>query len=356
MAERQRLACSVQERIGRQWKLQNFSDVTVVVEDTSFQCHKLILGACSEFFQNLFRTPMKEKHEGRVELGGLTKETFSVILDLVYTGVDGLTEKNVRDIWSGSDLLIIDCLITHCEDFVKKNMDDDNCIVFYSHALLLSSGSVEDFFFDYVRPRFESIRDYPWFCELSVDEAFRIIESDNLAAKPEDFVVEAVLKWLEYIPQPTGSQETTEVKERSEHTVRLLSAVRLCLVSPACLRRLSQHKCVSSCDKAHEMVIKAMYYVLCLENRNDPWPVTAVHRLTSQLKHAAVFVSGSKVRIYGLDTGTFHEHSASPYSKCAALTVFDNVMYMCDEGAGLSMYTHERSWEFYRSQINGITA
>ena len=61
-----------------------YSDFTVVIGDESIKCHRLILAGCSDFFQALFRSRLREVAENSVVLHDISSEVFQMILDTIY--------------------------------------------------------------------------------------------------------------------------------------------------------------------------------------------------------------------------------------------------------------------------------
>ncbi|XP_017081300.2 uncharacterized protein LOC108114711 [Drosophila eugracilis] len=64
---------------------KKFSDCRILVEDKSFDCHKLILASASEFFERMFLSDFKESKLGEYRVNDVKLETFSKFLDYVYT-------------------------------------------------------------------------------------------------------------------------------------------------------------------------------------------------------------------------------------------------------------------------------
>ncbi|CAL1545135.1 unnamed protein product [Lymnaea stagnalis] len=82
---------------------EELQDFVVEVEGKEFKCHRLILSACSGFFRGLLRSGMKESQKRRTRLHGVSMETFTCILETLYTGMDNLTRDNIRSVWLAAD-------------------------------------------------------------------------------------------------------------------------------------------------------------------------------------------------------------------------------------------------------------
>lgn len=62
-----------------------FSDCRILVEDMSFDCHKLILGSLSEFFERMFLGDFQESKSEEFRLNDVSPDIFSKFLDYAYT-------------------------------------------------------------------------------------------------------------------------------------------------------------------------------------------------------------------------------------------------------------------------------
>ncbi|CAL1535869.1 unnamed protein product [Lymnaea stagnalis] len=192
------IACGLQACLGQRWTNDDYSDFTVVVEDKEFPCHKFILGACSTVLNGLLHSNMIETIQNKANIHNMSKETFTVILNAIYKGEDGLTENNVIQVWHATHFLDIRYLVKECEYFVKQNMTLSNFEEFYHHAILLNSESVGHFAKRFMINNFEDIWESTTFLNLSFEDIYMIIEDHFLSAKSEDIVVEAVIKWVNH--------------------------------------------------------------------------------------------------------------------------------------------------------------
>ncbi|XP_059155111.1 uncharacterized protein LOC131940468 [Physella acuta] len=287
------LACGLQECLSKEWMGDNFRDFRVVVDGSEYFCHKFILSACSTFFKTLLGSDFKENKEERVELKNMSKETFDVIINAIYKGVDGLTLDNIISVWQASHLLDIPFLIEECEQFVMENMSLENYIKYYSMAKLLHSENVIKFTIGFMKENFEPFCVTETFLELSFPMLFSFVDDDRLKVKSEDLVLESIINWVSYVKQKppnledsdsetnntqvTAIEETDEIQnyksqeklingednkeiDRKRCLVELLSTARTFLASRSYLENLLIHPLIKSCDEAHEIVYDALLY------------------------------------------------------------------------------------------------
>ncbi|CAL1532494.1 unnamed protein product [Lymnaea stagnalis] len=190
------LACSLQACLGQLWTKDDYSDFTVVVDGQEFQCHKFILKACSTYFVGLLRSDMIETNQQRDVLTNMSKETFSVILNAIYKGEDGLTVDNVIQVWHATHYLDIPYLVEECENFVMENMTLLNYEDFYSNANLLNSKIVVEFVKKFMLNNFEHFQKSKTFLNLSFHDVYMTLNDHYLKVTSEDSVIEAILLWI----------------------------------------------------------------------------------------------------------------------------------------------------------------
>nr|XP_043066553.1 kelch repeat and BTB domain-containing protein 4-like [Drosophila bipectinata] len=66
-------------------KNKKFSDCRILVENESFDCHKLILSSASEFFERMFLSDFQESQSSEYRLSDVSPDTFRIFMDYVYT-------------------------------------------------------------------------------------------------------------------------------------------------------------------------------------------------------------------------------------------------------------------------------
>ncbi|KAK0041915.1 kelch-like protein 8 [Biomphalaria pfeifferi] len=111
----------------------------------------------------------------KVDLPNISSKTFRLILKTLYTGCELLTKYNVLEVWSAVHQLQIHFLMQHCEDFIVDNV------------------TVET---------------------LDLKELTKLIKSDQLDVRSEDFVLSSIYDWVSY-----GITATSEVQIMDENAL-----------------------------------------------------------------------------------------------------------------------------------------
>ncbi|XP_059160858.1 uncharacterized protein LOC131944319 [Physella acuta] len=185
-------------------------DFTIVVDGTEFKSHREILSSASNYFDALFRSNMRETQEGRVELQGMTSETFAVVLNFIHQRVHGLTADNIDDIWDAANRLDIAIYLKEIEHFVIDNLSIDNLWHFYSKAVDFNSNNVKDGSVMFMKQNYEHFCNIKEFLNLPFHLVLSCIESEKLNVRTEDSVLESILTWVSHGKYQQGACMTRE--------------------------------------------------------------------------------------------------------------------------------------------------
>ncbi|XP_059160850.1 uncharacterized protein LOC131944310 [Physella acuta] len=139
---------------------------------------------------------MRETKEGRVELQGMTSETFAVVLNFIHQRVHGLTADNIDDIWEAANRLDIAIYLKEIEQFVIENLSIDNIWHFYLKAVNYNSNNVKDGSLIFMMKNYEHVFRMKEFLNLPFSSVLSCIEGDELNIKTEDSVLESILTWV----------------------------------------------------------------------------------------------------------------------------------------------------------------
>ncbi|GFO28989.1 kelch-like protein 40 [Plakobranchus ocellatus] len=177
----------------------SFSDVTVVVGGTEFQCHRVILAAASPFFKAAFMCGMKEDREGKITLKSVDVDAFSSILTCMYCGQISLTKENLLSVWEAAHMLQSNFILRKAEEFFRSILKLDNCFECFFRVRLLSK-DCHEYALDFIADNFDYLRRSESFNSLEKDELNYLISSERLEVAHEDDLIESLLKWAENDP------------------------------------------------------------------------------------------------------------------------------------------------------------
>ena len=67
---------------------------------TRFNCHKVILVSCSDYFLSMFTSGMRECNQKEIELKGITAKGLEKVIEVVYTSTTTLEGKIRNGKWT----------------------------------------------------------------------------------------------------------------------------------------------------------------------------------------------------------------------------------------------------------------
>ncbi|XP_032369646.1 kelch-like protein 10 [Etheostoma spectabile] len=196
-------------------------DVVIKAGDVEFNAHKIILCSCSSYFRTLFTGAWATLKKQRYTIPGVTPEMMHIIINYAYTHVVALTEDNVVEVLAAADQFLLSGIVQTCCFFLEDHLCLRNCIGVWRLVSFYHFPELSHKVFRFILHRFEEIASVSQeLLELSVPQLAAIIESDHLNVKRENTVFEAVLRWINHLPD-----------QRRGHISELLPKVRLGLMT-----------------------------------------------------------------------------------------------------------------------------
>ncbi|XP_006840052.1 PREDICTED: zinc finger and BTB domain-containing protein 24 [Chrysochloris asiatica] len=95
-------------------------DITLIVENVHFRAHKALLAASSEYFSVMFAEE-GEIGQSIYMLEGMVADTFSVLLEFIYTGYLRANEKTAEQILATAQFLKVSDLVKAYTDFQNNH-------------------------------------------------------------------------------------------------------------------------------------------------------------------------------------------------------------------------------------------
>ncbi|XP_015667128.1 zinc finger and BTB domain-containing protein 8A [Protobothrops mucrosquamatus] len=112
------------QQLNEQRQQDLFCDCSILVEGKVFRAHRNVLFASSGYFKMLLSQCSKEAGQPTTAtFQAFSPETFSVILDFVYSGKLSLTGQNVIEVMSAASFLQMTDVISVCKTFIKSSLD-----------------------------------------------------------------------------------------------------------------------------------------------------------------------------------------------------------------------------------------
>ncbi|XP_056888278.1 zinc finger protein 131 isoform X2 [Takifugu flavidus] len=91
------------DKLNEQRQLDQFTDITLIVDGHQFRAHKAVLAACSQFFHKFFQD---FNQEPLVEIEGVSNTAFHHLMEFTYTATLAVTgDEETYDVWKAAEYL-----------------------------------------------------------------------------------------------------------------------------------------------------------------------------------------------------------------------------------------------------------
>ncbi|KAM7019212.1 zinc finger protein 131 isoform 1-T2 [Tautogolabrus adspersus] len=90
------------DKLNEQRQLDQFTDITLIVDGHQFRAHKAVLAACSQFFHKFFQDFTQEP---LVEIEGVSNTAFRQLMEFTYTAILDVGKKEEADVWKAAEYL-----------------------------------------------------------------------------------------------------------------------------------------------------------------------------------------------------------------------------------------------------------
>lgn len=112
------------KQLNQQRRQELFCDCSVLVEGQLFRAHRNVLFASSGYFRMLLsQGPDGLSDSVNATFDVFSPETFTVILDFIYSGQLDLSSHNVIEVMSAASYLQMNNVISYCKNFIKSSLD-----------------------------------------------------------------------------------------------------------------------------------------------------------------------------------------------------------------------------------------
>lgn len=115
---------SLLKQLNQQRHQELFCDCSVLVEGQLFRAHRNVMFASSGYFRMLLsQVPDDLSDSVSATFDVFSPETFTVILDFIYSGQLDLSSHNVIEVMSAASYLQMNNVINYCKNFIKSSLD-----------------------------------------------------------------------------------------------------------------------------------------------------------------------------------------------------------------------------------------
>ncbi|KAJ0011790.1 hypothetical protein NQD34_012765 [Periophthalmus magnuspinnatus] len=216
-----RYARLILEQMNKMRLRHDFCDVGLNVGGHIFRVHRLVLAASSPYFSALFSGGMRESEKEEVQILGVEREVFEVLLDFIYTGLISITVENVQELMVAADMLQLTEVVSICGEFLKGHIDPSNSVGIFQFLEQISCMDMLEFTENYIHVHFLEVCTTDDFKGLLKDQLVRLLRSEELRIEDEYQVFTAAMDWV-----------LRDLSKRKKYIVEVLEPVRFPLLSP----------------------------------------------------------------------------------------------------------------------------
>ncbi|KAM4578954.1 kelch-like protein 22 isoform 2-T2 [Fundulus diaphanus] len=214
-------------------------DVELLVEGRPIPAHRILLAASCDYFRCMFAGGLRETQQNEIPIHGVSYTAMKKILDYIYTSEIELDLENVQEVLIAATLLQLEDVIGFCCDFLFSWLDDSNVLEVLHLADVYGLEHLKAKVHSYILRNIQTLSRTDVYRQLPEEDVFLALSSDALQVASENEVYEAALHY-HYSPEEV---ETDQVY--LQDNLRMLDAVRFCLIEKSVLQRL--HDRLNSC-------------------------------------------------------------------------------------------------------------
>ncbi|XP_019640554.1 PREDICTED: LOW QUALITY PROTEIN: uncharacterized protein LOC109482311 [Branchiostoma belcheri] len=221
-------------KLDNQRKARKFLDVMVQVDGREFPCHRAVLTS-TPYFETMLSSNFSESSSRVIQLREIDPNTFSKILDFLYTGKIRIGKDDVQDILQTAHMLLLDKIVEHCREFIEDNLCSSNCLGIMRLANLYGFSALRKKARNMAASNSQYVTQDEEFLGLSAQELADLLRGEHLFLyflfknEVEDDVVSSVLKWLDH------------AEHRKSEILMILQEIHLSCVRVSVLQKLESH-------------------------------------------------------------------------------------------------------------------
>ena len=201
----------LQRFINNLWQHQTkneFCDFTLTTNNTSIECHKLVLSSASSYFSQLLCD--SEDNTNIIDVTPLPEHLLRTVVAFMYNSEYVIDDENVIELLKFSGIWNLDILARLCVEYMNDNITINNACRFYNFALDNVDLHKSQHIHEFIREHFTSLHESGQLRELSLKNFTTIIEHDEINVKNEDVIFNSA---VQIINQQTSVEDINRCLE-----------------------------------------------------------------------------------------------------------------------------------------------
>lgn len=149
-----------------------FSDVKFIVDGKPVYAHRCLLYTRSEYFQNMFRSNMREAMESEIVISEVPYEVFLGVIEFLYSGkVEEMDEKLAMELLKAADMYQIEGLQKICVGKVEDAVTVENAAMVCQVAEMHKSLRLKQYCINFISRNFREVIHTESFLRLMGEDA-----------------------------------------------------------------------------------------------------------------------------------------------------------------------------------------
>lgn len=198
-----------------------YCDVTFIIGEHRFNCHKNILAAGTKYFDGMFGNDFKEADKRDVELKDIDEVGFKVLLEYVYTGKTELDKMTVKKVLAVASYFRVECLLEKCVVYIRDNINLENVLEYHMFADYIGCDSLKSYTMEFIQENFTTIAKSDDFLEITFTALKEFVSNDYTFVDKEEYMFDVIVRWVSH-----------DWKSRSHYVADLIKDVRFKFVKP----------------------------------------------------------------------------------------------------------------------------
>ena len=240
--------------------LTTLCDVTLQVEDETFQAHRPVLAARSPYFRGMFCGKFRESKINSstpIVLQDLNKKAFRIVLDAMYSNEIELSKENVTDVLCAAHILQVCDLTELCASFIEQNLTVSEYQKFMHLAEKYEMPNLECRIESFILDNFTIFSNTPQFLEVSQKKLCTYLQSDLLTGSEVDHF-RAALRWLHF---KSNDQDNGKIQDNDNRVSEVMKCIRFTQIPVKTITdEIIQVECVRGNKELALMILDAFHY------------------------------------------------------------------------------------------------
>ena len=247
-------------------------DVELCVGSSKVSAHRVVLSACSAYFNAMFTGNLLESEREVIYLKGIDEVALHILVEFAYTGKAQVSQENVQLLLPAANMLQLHKVKEACCQFLVEQLHPSNCLGIAKFGETYACPVLAKKSKKYIQDHFQEAVEQEEFFQLQPGQLIELLKDDNLSVVSEQIVFEAVIAWVKY-----------NLPDRATILGQLLQYVRLPLLNIRYLTRCFESSELIRSDRASQMLLNEALKYRLLPAKNLNFEIVSPRRAPKRI-------------------------------------------------------------------------